>query len=119
MLAAITPRQSHIALLVSHPLHFRDLYRWPLFILVLGAFLDGVTTYRFLQTIGPAAEVHPVQQLLFTWLPPLPGILLAKTAQVAVALVVAAWWQPWCRWIMLICGTLYGLAAVSNHMNWL
>ncbi|MBI4582249.1 MAG: hypothetical protein HY718_21315, partial [Planctomycetes bacterium] len=85
-----------------------DAYRWPLFILLVGAFFDGLTTYQFLQTLGPEVEVHPVQQLLFTWLPPLLGVLLAKTGQVVAAILLAAWWRPWCRWIMLVCGVIYG-----------
>ncbi len=115
----IPPAQTAIRVLVLHPFEFRNAYRWPLFILVLGAFLDGITTYRFLQTLGPAAEVHPVQQWLFTLLPPLPGILLAKSGQVLCTVLLAAWWQPWCRWMMLACGSLYTLAAASNHFGWL
>jgi hypothetical protein len=29
--------------------------------------------------------------------------------------LVAAWWRPWCRWILLTCAGLYTLAAVSNY----
>ncbi len=119
MLAGILPRDTHLGLLLTDPLRFWDLYRWPMFILVVAAFFDGLTTYQFLQTIGPAAEVHPVQRLLFTWLPPLAGIVLAKTAQVACTVFVAAWWRPWCKWLILGTAFGYGLAAVSNHFNWL
>ena len=119
MLDAIVPRRTEFWLLLSHPLQFRNRYRWPLFFLALAAFLDGVTTYRFLHTVGPQAEVHPVQRILFTWLCPMAGILLAKAGQVICAVLVAAWWQPWCRWLMLLTATLYGLAAMSNQFGWL
>jgi hypothetical protein len=119
MLASIVPQRSHLGLLLTDPLRFRELYRWPLFLLVVAAFFDGLTTYQFLQALGPEVEVHPVQRLLFTWLPPLAGIVLAKTAQVIAAVLVAAWWQPWCKWLILITACGYGLAAVSNHFNWL
>lgn len=119
MLAQAIPQRTHLWLLVRNPLQFRDLYRWPLFVLVLAAFFDGLTTYRFLHTLGPEAEVHPVQRIMFTLLPPLAGIVLAKGGQVACAVLVAAWWQPWCKWLLLLTAALYGLAALSNHFEWL
>jgi hypothetical protein len=119
MLTAIIPRKTHLPLLLTNPLRFRDLYRWPLFALVLAAFFDGLTTYRFLHTLGPEAEVHPVQRILFTYLTPMAGILLAKGGQVICAVLVAAWWQPWCKWLILVTAALYGLAAVSNYFEWL
>jgi hypothetical protein len=119
MVASIAPNRNELALLLYEPLRFRDRYRWPLFFLVLAAFFDGLTTYQFLQTIGPQAEVHPAQRLVFTYLPPLAGILFAKSGQVLAAVLVAAWWQPWCKWLMWVTASLYGLAAVSNHLQWL
>jgi len=113
------PNRSELGLLLYEPLRFRDRYRWSLFFLGLAAFFDGLTTYRFLQSIGPAAEVHPVQRLVFTYLPPLAGIVFAKSGQVMVAVLVAAWWQPWCRWLMWVTASLYGVAAISNHLQWL
>jgi hypothetical protein len=116
---SIVPRKCLIGLLVCDPLRFLKDYRWPLFILVLGAFLDGVSTYQFLSTVGPDGEVHPVQRLVFTYLPPMLGILFAKACQVIAAVFVAAWWQPWCKWLLLITGVLYILAAMSNYFHWL
>lgn len=116
---AILPRRTELPLLLTRPFEFRNRYRWPLFFLALAAFLDGATTYRFLHALGPAAEVHPVQRLIFSLLPPMAGILLAKSAQVIAAVLVAAFWQPWCKWLMLACGILYALAAASNHFGWL
>jgi len=119
MLVGVLPRRTHLGLLLRAPLRFRDQYRWPLFFLVLAAFFDGLTTYQFLHTFGAEAEVHPVQRLVFTYLPPLPGILFAKSGQVIAAVLVAAWWQPWCKGLISVTALLYGLAAVSNHFNWL
>jgi hypothetical protein len=119
VLTAVVPRESHLWLLLREPLGFRDRYRWPLFLLVLAAFFDGLTTYQFLQTLGPQAEFNPFQRLVFTHLPPLAGIVLAKSGQVIAAVLVAAWWQPWCKGLMLLTALIYGLAAVSNHFNWL
>jgi hypothetical protein len=119
MLAAVAPKNCAIPVLIRNPRHFRNMYRWPLLILLVGAFLDALTTYEFLRTFGPSVEVHPVQRLVFCLLPPLPGILLAKAGQVATTIIVAAWWQPWCKWLMLLTGTLYTVAAASNHFIWL
>lgn len=115
----IIPGKCLIGSMIRDPFGFRKEYKWPLFILVLGAFLDGITTYQFLHTIGPDGEVHPVQRLVFTYLPPMPGILFAKSCQVAFAILVAAWWQPWCKWLMITTGGVYMLAAMSNHFHWL
>jgi hypothetical protein len=40
---------------------------------------------------------------------------VAKAIQLAFVLLVAAWWRPWCPWLLGACGLLYGAAAVSNH----
>ena len=37
--------------------------------------------------------------------------------KVAFVILVAAWWRPWCAWILRLCGVLYCLAAASNHLN--
>lgn len=113
------PLKTELHVLVRSPLIFADRYRWPLLILAVGAFFDALTTYRFLVVLGPDGEVHPVQRWFFLCLPPLLAVPVVKTMQVGFVLLVAAWWQPWCRWIMLLCGVLYGLAALSNHYGWL
>jgi hypothetical protein len=43
------------------------------------------------------------------------GVPVAKAVQLAFVLLVAAWWRPWCPWLLGACGLLYGMAAVSNH----
>lgn len=116
--SAIVPRRCLLGMLVREPRRFRDRFRWPLVVLVVGAFLDGVMTYRLLQTIGAEAELHPVQRVLFSYVPPMLGILLAKGGQVTAAVLVAAWWEPWCKWLMYLAGGLYLLAALSNHFGW-
>lgn len=115
---AIPPR-TDLYVLAREPLVFMARYRWSLLILAVGAFFDALTTYRFLVALGPDGEVHPVQRWFFLYLPPLLAVPVVKTVQVGFVLLLAAWWQPWCRWIMLLCGTLYGLAAISNHYGWL
>jgi len=47
------------------------------------------------------------------------GVPIAKLLQLGFVLLVAAWWRPWCRWILLACGCLYALAATSNYFLWI
>lgn len=119
----IVPRRTELQVLARTPLVFAAHYRWSLMVLAVGAFFDALTTYQFLVTLGPDGEVHPVQRLFFLYLlrylSPLPVVSLVKSMQVGFVLLVAAWWQPWCRWLLLLCGVLYGLAALSNHFGWL
>ena len=115
----VVPQETELKALACTPLLFATRYGWWLAILAVGAFFDALTTYQFLITLGPECEVHPVQRLFFHYLPPLLAVPLVKSMQVGFVLLVAAWWRPWCRWILLLCGVLYGLAALSNHFGWL
>ena len=92
-------------------------YRLPLAVLAAGAALDLVTTYRLVRQYGPGVEVHLVQQLVFRVFGTDAGVPIAKAIQVAFVILVAAWWRPWCAWILTLCGVLYCLAAASNHLN--
>lgn len=83
--------------------------------LLIGASCDLFTTLWNLRQYGPAIEVHVVQRWLSHWLGVDAGVPLAKVIQLSFVLLVAAWWRPWCRWIVLTCGTLYFLASISNY----
>ena len=111
--------ESNLPLLIRHPLAFARRYRWPLVVLAVGSVLDVLTTVWNMYRFGVGIELHLPQRLLATWLGPAWGIAVSKTVQVLGALFVAALWRPWCGWLMLLAGTLYALAAVSNYFLWL
>jgi hypothetical protein len=111
----LLPRDSELPLLITHPLQFRNRYRWFLLWLLIGASCDLFTTLWNLRTYGPGIEVHVVQRWLSHWFGVDAGVPIAKVIQLVFVLLVAAWWRPWCKWILGICGTLYLLASISNY----
>lgn len=116
-LMSMLPRRTELPLLLGQPLLFARRY-WILLILLLAAAVaDGVTTYRNLLAYGPEIEVHPAQRVVFELLGPHAGVPVAKLIQLAFVLLVAAWWRPWCGPLLLICGLLYAIAALSNHFH--
>jgi uncharacterized membrane protein len=90
----------------------------PLAVLMVGAVLDGVTTYSNVRDYSADVEVHPVQRVVFQVLGPAVGVPVAKALQVACVLFVAALWRRWCPWVLVLSGLLYALAAASNHFLW-
>jgi len=113
----LLPRHTDLPLLAKRPLTFAHRYRWPLLLLLLGAVADAVTTYINLswRQFNASVEVHPVQRMVFEVFGAALGVPLAKLIQLAFVLFVAAWWRPWCGWVLSVCGTLYLLAAISNY----
>jgi hypothetical protein len=111
----IVPRHTDLPLLLRHPGQFARRYRWALLVLLLGATADMVTTLINLRRFGPGVEVHPAQRLVSEIVGVTAGVPVAKVIQLACVLAVAAWWRRWCQWLLLVCGVLYLLAAVSNH----
>lgn len=113
--ARIIPRDSELPLLLRRPAQFVVKYRWTLLVLWAGASADLWTTLRNLEAYGPGIEVHIPQRLLSEWLGVGIGVPLAKLVQLAFVLALAAWWRPWCRWILIVCGVFYAAAAISNQ----
>jgi hypothetical protein len=114
----IAPRDSELPALIAHPAAFLRQYRVPLLLLVAAATADALTTIVALKRYGVDAEVHLVQRLVIHVIGIVPGVPLAKLIQVFFVVLVAAWWRPWCRWIIYGCAALYTLAAMSNHFEW-
>jgi hypothetical protein len=111
----IVPRNTNLPLLAKEPGAFARTYRIPLLILAAGATADLITTLINLRRYGPSVEAHPVQRLVSEVIGVSAGVPVAKVIQLGFVLLVAAWWRPWCAWILAICGVLYSLAAISNH----
>lgn len=109
------PRDSELSSLVHRPTDFVRRYRISLAFLLAAATADVVTTINALRNYGVDAEVHLVQRLVVQIFGLNAGVPLAKIIQLGFVIFVAAWWRPWCRWILLGCGVLYTLAAISNH----
>lgn len=107
--------KSNFWLLTRRPLVFARIYRWELLFLLVGATLDAVTTAITLSRYGVEAELHLAVRLMAHILGPVTGAVLGKIGQVVFVLLVASLWRPWCRVIILLCGGLYLLAAISNH----
>ena len=112
---AILPDRTELPLMLGRPAAFARRYRGPLLLLLAGATADAVTTLVNLRRFGAGIEVHPVQRWVFEWFGVEAGVPVAKLCQLACVLAVAAWWRPWCRWVLTICGVFYLAAAVSNH----
>lgn len=102
-------------LLWRRPRRFVQAYAVVLAVLAVGATADAITTLRNGLEYGPDIELHLAQRLVSEILGVTIGVPLAKLIQLAFVLLVASWWRPWCRWMLLGCGLLYSLAAVSNH----
>lgn len=115
----LIPRNNELRTLFLMPPHFVHRYWLPLLILLAGAVFDAITTYVNVRDLGADIEVHPVQRMVMDIFGAALGVPLAKMAQCFCVLVVAAWWRPWCGWILAACGCFYGLAAMSNHFLWL
>ena len=113
------PARTELPLLARTPLSFASRYWLPLAVLFVGALADTITTYQNSVAYGAHIEVHPVQRWVFETFGNGLGVPLAKVLQVGFVIFVAAWWKPWCPWILIACGGLYGLAAASNHFLWI
>ncbi len=109
------PTKTELPTLAKQPGTFAKRYWIALAILLIGATADAITTYNNTVLYGADIEVHPVQRWFFSYLGSEVGVPLAKMGQVAFVIFVGAWWRPWCGWIIAGCGTLYSLAAISNH----
>lgn len=116
---AFLPRKTNLRILLTRPTLFMRIYWLSLAGLALGTVADLITTYQNEMVYGTSIEMHFVQRWFSELFGIAAGVTLAKVGQFACAVFVAAWWRPWCRVILLLCGFLYGLAACSNHFLWL
>ena len=115
MMAGTLPNDSALPMLLMTPRRFVRVYRVQLVVLVLGASADVFTTLWNLRLYGPVVEAHLVQRWVSEMFGVEAGVPTAKAMQLAFVLLVAAWWRPWCRAMLLVCGALYGAAALSNY----
>lgn len=115
----ILPRQSELPTLLRQPSAFARRYRLVLLPLLAAGTADAVTTFVNVSRYGTDTELHPAQRFVFDTAGVAAGVPIAKAIQLGFVLFVAAWWRPWCRWILLLCAVLYGFAAMSNHNLWL
>ncbi len=118
-LTALLPGDSALPLLIQRPHEFKRTYRWSLVWLVLGASADVFTTLWNLRLYGPGVEAHIVQRWISLLIGVEAGVPIAKISQLLFVVLVAAWWRPWCRALIICCGCLYALAAVSNYFLWI
>jgi len=112
-------KNTRLPMLLKQPGRFIRAYGWALGILLAGAVADAVTTYMALARWGTECELHVVQRWLSEWFGVAVGVPLAKLVQVVFVMLVAAWWGRWTATLMVLCGVLYGLAAMNNHFMWL
>lgn len=109
------PRDSCIPAVLEDPRQFVNECRWSLVALVLGTSADLFTTLWNARLYGAGVETHVVHRLIQQLLGVEAGVPLGKFAQLLCVVLVAAWWRPWRRWILLVCAALYAMAAVSNY----
>jgi hypothetical protein len=110
----LLPRDTALLMLFFKPRQFIKDYRWYLVALLLGASADVFTTLWNLRAYGSGVEMHIVQRWISEIVGVEAGVPLAKLGQLMFVVLVAAWWRPWCRWLLLACGCLYALAAMST-----
>jgi hypothetical protein len=107
-------------LLLYRPGAFVQAYRWPLLWLAAGTTLDLLTTWNLMRQFGHEIETHPAIRI---WAgifgTSLPAIGLAKAAQFGCTVFVASLRRRWCIPLLLLAGTVYLLAAMSNYFMWL
>jgi hypothetical protein len=115
----LLPGDSALPQLINDPQQFKSTYRWALIWLLVGASADVFTTLWNLRAYGPGVEAHVVQRWISLLIGVEAGVPLAKVAQLIFVVLVAAWWRPWCRPLLVCCGSLYALAAMSNYFLWL
>src|SRR5688500_14624871 len=111
MARKLLPEKTELPLLLRRPADFVRRYWAPLLVLAAGATADAVTTLLNLRRFGPSVEVHPAQRLVSEVVGVTAGVPVAKLIQIGFVLLVAAWWRPWCPWLLAACGLLYGAAA--------
>ncbi len=109
--------KTNLPLLLRRPLLFARFYWWPLLFLLTGAILDGLTTYANVRDYGAAVEAHPIGRMAMETLGPAWGTSLGKGAQFLAAVFVASLLRFWCRWLLLLCGVIYAVAAYLNHFQ--
>jgi hypothetical protein len=115
MAGRFLPEKTDLPFLLCRPASFARRYWAPLLVLTIGATADATTTLVNLHRFGPSVEVHPAQRLVSELVGVTAGVPVAKAIQLVFVLLVAAWWRPWCPWLLAACGLLYGVAALSNH----
>lgn len=109
--------RSNLRLLLRRPWALARRYRAALLLALIGAALDGLTTYRMLSVFGHASEIHLVVRLV-VWIVGVPlGVPVAMIAKTACAVLVACIWRRWCQCILILYG-LTGIAgAICNHFH--
>jgi hypothetical protein len=113
------PMPSEVHTLARQPVTFLRRYRWAVAILLIGALADMLTTIVNLARFGTVAEVHPAMRIMAELYGVQAGIIVGTVVRVLVVLFVASLWTRWCRAMLVVCGLLYGLAAMNNHFLWL
>jgi len=113
----VAGHKSNLRLLVRRPGALARKYHPALLLALIGATLDGLTTYRMLTAFGHATELHLVVRLV-VWIVGVPaGVPLAMIAKTACAILVACIWRRWCECILNLYGLTGIVGAICNHFN--
>lgn len=93
--------------------YFQELapYLW---LLLVAAFADFLSTYRFMITGSVEDELHPVIRLFSLYLGPLFGPLLGKLGQVVVAIFLSIGFRPVAKIFLILLSIIYFYAAWYN-----
>jgi len=109
--------KANLHFVLRHPRLFLGIYRWPILVLLVGLIVDGITTYRFVGEFGPRSELHPAMWIVLEVLGRDVGIVVGSIGRLIAVIFVAGLFRKWRGRLLLICGILYCLAAVSNHFR--
>jgi hypothetical protein len=109
----------NLRVLLRHPRWFARIYAIPLLILSIGMALDGASTLDIVLKYGSEVELHPAMHYAIEVAGPALGVVLGSLAKMAFVLLVSSLKRSWMRWLPVLCGFLYIMAAVSNFFRWL
>ena len=109
--------KANLHFVLRRPGLFLGIYRWSILVLLIGLIADGTTTYRFVGEFGPRSELHPAMMIVLEVLGRNVGIVVGSVGRLAAVILVAGLFRKWRGRLMLICGILYCLAAVTNHFG--
>lgn len=85
-----------------------------LWVFIVSAVLDGLSTIHFMILDGVEYEMHPMIRLVSFWWGPVIGPVFGKSAQVLVAFMICLAYPSMTRALLVIVSILYTAAAYHN-----
>jgi len=87
-----------------------------IFLLIVAAVMDCLSTIYFMHEVGPSKELNPMIKYLGYSLGPLYGPLLGKYLQISVGMIAVIYFRPLAKHILVITACMYSWAACANFI---